>query len=309
MGGPWWVSSSEEAPASLDPAAVVFADEIAGQILAMTNDGLLSFKKVGGADGATLVPDLASSLPEVSADRLTYRFPLREGIRYLTGDPVRPEDFRYALERAFSVGRDAAFYFSSIDGAKGCRSDPSTCDLSDSIVTDAGSVTFRLSEPDPDLPFKLALPLAFPVPASTPAEDQGLTPVPATGPYEIVEAGPDRFELVRNERFDARPAGAQPEGFVDAISWRFGHDAEVAFDQLETGEVDVMTDEPMPEDLEFLAATDPDRVAQWPRAFALYVGMNLRKPPFDDVRVRRALNLAIDRRHVVDLLGVRRVGD
>ncbi len=111
-----------------------------------------------------------------------------------------------------------------------------------------------------------------------------------------MEAGPDRFELVRNERFDARPAGAQPEGFVDAISWRFGHDAEVAFDQLETGEVDVMTDEPMPEDLEFLAATDPDRVAQWPRSFALYVGMNLSKPPFDDVRVRQAVNFAIDRR-------------
>ena len=45
----------------------------------MTNDGLLSFKRVGGADGATLVPDLASALPEVSADGLTYRFPLREG--------------------------------------------------------------------------------------------------------------------------------------------------------------------------------------------------------------------------------------
>ena len=163
-------------------------------------------------------------------------------------------------------------------------------------------MTFNLSRPDPDLPFKLALPAAFPVPATTPIEDQGLAPVPATGPYEIVEAGPDRFELVRNEVFDARPAGAQPEGFVDAISWRFGQEVEAAFDQLETGEVDLMTDEPTPEDFEFLAATDPDRVAQWPKAISLYVGMNLSKPPFDDVRVRQALNFAIDRRHVVDLV-------
>jgi peptide/nickel transport system substrate-binding protein len=87
---------------------------------------------------------------------------------------------------------------------------------------------------------------------------------------------------------------------VDAISWRFEQEAGTAFDQLETGEIDLMTDEPMPEDLEFLAATDPDRVAQWPRSFVVYVGMNRSKPPFDDVRVRQAVNFAIDRREVLD---------
>ena len=116
----------------------------------------------------------------------------------------------------------------------------------------------------------------------------------------VAETGSDRFELVRNERFEARPAGAQPEGFVDAISWRFGQDVGTAFGQLETGEVDVMTDEPMPGDLEFLAATDPDRVAQWARAFVVYVGMNLGKPPFEDGSVRKAVNFAIDRREVLE---------
>ena len=88
---------------SLDPAVVVYNDRFGGQILSITNDGLLSFKKVGGPDGATLVPDLASALPEVSDDGLTYRFPLREGIRYSNGDPVRPEDFRHAVERAIAL--------------------------------------------------------------------------------------------------------------------------------------------------------------------------------------------------------------
>ena len=102
-GGTLVVSSPDEAPLSLDPAFVVYADDAGGQILSITNDGLLSFKKVGGAEGATLVPDLASALPEVSANRLSYRFPLREGVRYSTGDPVRPEDFRYAIERGISI--------------------------------------------------------------------------------------------------------------------------------------------------------------------------------------------------------------
>ena len=91
-GGTLTVSSGAEqkAPKSLDPAVVVYNDSLGGQILSITNDGLLSYKKVGGPDGATLVPDLASALPEVSADGLTYRFPLREGIRYSTGDPCAP---------------------------------------------------------------------------------------------------------------------------------------------------------------------------------------------------------------------------
>ena len=63
------------------------------------------------------------------------------------------------------------------------------CDLQDSIVVDEEAVTFHLATPDPELPLKLAMPFAFPVPADTPAEDQGMEPVPATGPYVIAEAG------------------------------------------------------------------------------------------------------------------------
>ena len=137
-GGTLTVSSAVEAPTSLDPAIVRYNDGIDGQILSVTNDGLLSYRKVGGPDGATLVPDLASALPEVSADGLTYRFPLRGGIRYSTGDPVRPEDFRRALERSVSKDNEMAEYFSAIAGAEACRDDPSTCDLSASIVAMMG---------------------------------------------------------------------------------------------------------------------------------------------------------------------------
>ena len=80
---------------SLDPALAY--DENIWQILTITSDGLLGYTRVGGPEGTTLVPDLASALPDVSADGLTYRFPLREGIRYSTDEPVLPEDFRYGL--------------------------------------------------------------------------------------------------------------------------------------------------------------------------------------------------------------------
>ena len=71
----------------------------------MTNDGLTAFKRVGGSDGARVVPDLAISLPTPTDGGLTYTFQLRSGIRYSNGQPVRPEDFRRAIQRTFRLGR------------------------------------------------------------------------------------------------------------------------------------------------------------------------------------------------------------
>jgi YVTN family beta-propeller protein len=314
-GGTLTVSSADtmreslDGRRSLDPAIVVFNDYIGGQILSITNDGLLSFKKVGGADGATLVPDLASALPEVSADGLTYRFPLREGIRYSSGDTVRPEDFRHAVERAIALNADSplaadiAALYSAIDGAEACRKDPSTCDLSGSIVTDAEAVTFHLARPDPDLQLKLAMPWAFPVPVATPVKDQGLDPLPATGPYMIVEAGPEGIDLVRNPEFHEWSGAAQPDGFVDAIGWRFDEEPAEAFDRLDAGELDWMTNPPV-EDLKSLQAAHPDQVVVRPNLATHSLGLNVGTPPFNDERVRQALNYAIDRNRVVELRAV-----
>jgi YVTN family beta-propeller protein len=300
-GGTLTVSSAFEPPATLDPASN--EDFIGWQILSITNDGLLAYRKVGGPGGATLVPDLASALPEVSADGLTYRFPLRGGIRYSTGEPVRPEDFRHALERTLSLNSGWAYLYFAIDGARACGKAPSACDLSGSIVADEEAVTFHLAHPDPDLPFKLALPPAFPVPVSTPGADQGLDPVPATGPYMIDEAGADGLEVVRNPEFDEWSGAAQPDGFVDAISWRFHQEVGTAFDRLSAGEVDWMTNTPAPEDLASLLTAHPDQVVFSPLPGTVYVGFDLDTPPFDDPRVRQAVNFAIDRDHVLELLG------
>ncbi|MEO8476527.1 MAG: ABC transporter substrate-binding protein [Actinomycetota bacterium] len=300
-GGTLSVSSPTKAPTSLDPAVVYSG--IPWQILSITNDGLLAYKKIAGPDGNTLVPDLASALPSVSPDGLTYRFPLREGMRYSTGDPVRPEDFRHALERSASLNPGLASLFSAIAGVQACPKDPSTCDLSRSIVTDAGAVTFHLVRPDPDLPFKLALPPAFPVPVATPVKDQGLVPVPATGPYMIANAGVDGIELVRNPQFHEWAGAAQPDGFVAAISWRFEEGPANAFDRLSAGELDWMADASQANDLASLQAAHPAQVVLAPISSTIFLGMDVRKPPFNDKRVRQALNYAIDRGHMVDLLG------
>jgi YVTN family beta-propeller protein len=300
-GGTLTVWSGDQAPKTLDPAVVY--ESVGWSILSITNDGLLAFKKVGGPEGATLVPDLASALPQVSDDGLSYRFPLRQGIRYSTGDPVRPEDFRRGLERAISLEPAAAGLFGAIEGADACAADPASCDLADSISVDDEAVTFQLARPDADLPFKLAMSFAFPVPARTPIEDQALDPVPATGPYMVTEAGPDGIEVVRNPAFRQWSGAAQPDGFVDSISWSFKEDPATAFERLSTGELDVMASPPRTKDLESITAEHPDQVVHAPLAGTMFVGFDVLKPPFDDQRVRQAVNYAIDREHVVELLG------
>ena len=177
------------------------------------------------------------------------------------------------------------------------------CDLTDSIAVDGESVTFTLSRPDSALPFKLALPMAFPVPADTPSEDQGFDPLPATGPYVVETASKEVVHLVRNDAFREWSGAAQPEGFLDEITFRFDAPPVDAFDRLEAGEVDVMLETPVPEDLDALRSQHPDRVASWPAASTFFIGFDVLRPPFDDERVRQALAYAIDRDHIVDLLG------
>ena len=300
-GGTLSVSTDRDVPVTLDPA--VADDETAWQILAITGDGLLAYKKVGGPDGATLVPDLASTLPEVSADGRTYRFPLREGIRYSTGAPVRPVDFRRGLERAIALSEYAAGIFGAIDGADTCARRKARCDLSGSVVTDPEAVTLRLARPDPDLPFKLALPFAFPVPVTTPMKDQRRKPIAATGPYVVTKADAETIELARNDSFQEWSRSAQPVGFVDAILWRFGESPAIAFDRLDAGKLDWMASRPQAEDLSSLQAAHPDRIALSTAPLTWFVGYDVLRPPFDDARVRRALNDAIDRAQVVELAG------
>ena len=106
-------------------------------MLSVTNDGLVGYRRTGGPVGNTLVPDLAQALPAPADGGRTYTFHLRPGIRYSTGAPVRPEDFRRAIERDFRLsylGGGAGLY-SGIPGAGQCVRAPGHCDLARGIIT------------------------------------------------------------------------------------------------------------------------------------------------------------------------------
>jgi ABC-type transport system substrate-binding protein/DNA-binding SARP family transcriptional activator len=300
---------------SVDPA--VFAGLGQWQMLSLTNDGLVTYRRIGGIAGDTLVPDLATELPSPTGNGRIYTFHLRSGIRYSDGTPVRPEDFRHAIERAFQVGNGyPQSFYTGIVGAQQCARTPRTCALRRGIVTDdrANTITFRLSAPDPDFLYKLAFPIADAVPASVPSRDMGRHSLPATGPYmtESVALTPrplDReqgrgirsWTLVRNPRFREWSADAQPRGYPDRIVLKANTQAPQAASAIEHG-VDVLLS-PTTRELPQLERQSTIQLHSNPNAATFAFVMNTRVAPFDRLAVRRALNYAIDRKRVLALAG------
>ncbi len=150
-------------PTSIDPALLY--PWVQGEFSDATYDTLVTFQKTGGSTGLQLIPDLALAVPTVSADGTVYTFTLRPGLRYSTGRPVRPEDFRYAIERVLDLNPAASSFLDGIAGAADCVPGK-LCNLAQGVAVDdtADTVTFRLTAPDPDFLDKLTFEFTAPVP-------------------------------------------------------------------------------------------------------------------------------------------------
>jgi YVTN family beta-propeller protein len=277
----------------------------------VTGDGLVGLQHVAGRDGTQIVPDLAIALPTPEDGGRIYRFVLRPGIRYSTGAVVRARDVRYSIERLWklrpfhggtSPGRD---FLGAIAGTEQCTREPATCDLSRGIVTEGDSVvTFHLTRPDPEFLHKLTLPFAFVLPEGTSLRPSDVAPVPATGPYMVASAEPGhRYVLTRNPHFREWSQAAQPDGYPDRIELRLDVPKARQIDAVLRGEADAIPDGVPPGRLRELRTQHAARTHVEPEPSDVMVILNTRVPPFDDIRVRRALNVGIDRRAVVRAIG------
>jgi ABC-type transport system substrate-binding protein len=276
------------------------------QVAEITNDGLVAYRKVGGVAGGSIVPDLATALPQPGNGGRSYTFQLRRGIRYSNGRRLRASDFRYGAERQFRAGSQGTlFTFDTLVGGAACLRRPKSCSLKKGIATDdaAGTVTYRLVRPDPAFLYKLALPFGDAVPPGSPTL-KSQRPLPATGPYKVARwvVGKELL-LVRNPYFHQWSAEAQPDGYPDRLHWMLRVPAEREVTLVEHGKADVM-----------LERTPPDRFAELQTRYASqshlyffpvtpFFFLNTRVPPFDRVEARRAVSFALDRNRIVEIQG------
>jgi peptide/nickel transport system substrate-binding protein len=219
---------------------------------------------------------------------------------------VKASDVRSSLERLFTLRphppEEIGQFYGAIAGAEDCGL--RRCDLSRGIVTDdaARTVTFHLRAADPIFLYKLALTFASVLPAGMSSHQAVRRPVPATGPYRIANVEPGRsIRLVRNPRFREWSSAAQPEGLPDEIVMATIGPQQRRVSLVTQAKADLTT-----QDLLHPFRLGPALRAQlrrYPLPVTFYFFINPTKPPFDDVRARRALNYAIDRNKVLRLAG------
>jgi YVTN family beta-propeller protein len=275
--------------------------------LSVVYDGLVALRKSGGTQGYTLVPDLATTLPLPTDGGRTYTFTLRPGVRYSNGALVRASDFRRGIQRQLTIGANPAYY-TGITGARRCQVHPRGCQLAAGITTNdaAGTVTFHLTQADPDFLYKLALLLAVPAPPGTSSAVIGRAPfLPGTGPYMISQYRPGTsFTLVRNPHFRQWSYAAQPAGYPDII--RFDHVADPgrqlsAVLARRADLVDLLANS---QPSRGLGLRYPTRLHSSLLTGTTYVFLNTRQTPFNNLQARQAINYAIDRAHLMSLFGL-----
>lgn len=288
-------------PDSLDPA--LSYDPVAWESLWVTYTPLLTYRHAEGNAGTQLVPGLAEELPEISADGTRYELSLREDLVYSDGSPVRAGDFEHAVKRVLALESPGTSFFSRIVGVdEYLERDEPEADIA-GIETDDGSgrITIELAAPDATFANVLAMTFAAPVPGDTRFRDLTKEPPPGVGPYMITSSDPGRgFVLERNDRFDV-PGLPSPE--LDRIEAEIVRDARRATEDVIRGDLDYIADPPAPDQLAEVRERYADRYAEFTTTSTYYFFLNSSMAPFDDRRVRAAVNLAIDKRAIAALFG------
>ena len=342
-GGTLDVAMLSDFQAALDPAKEyeAVAAELFRCCLLRT---LVAFEGVPGAEGGSeLQPDLATELPTVSEDGLTWTFTIKDGIAY--GPPyqdqtVTSQDFVRALEREAdpqaSVG-GYSFYYSVIDGFDE-YSEGKASTISGLSTPDDHTLEVTVTEPTGDLGQRFSLLATAPVPplgkapmgaAEGHTADYGRFLI-STGPYMIQgsedldrDQAPDDQDpisgyvpgrslvLVRNPSWQASQDTLRP-AYVDEIDIAFAGELADLYAKVQAGDLDVVFDAGPPPDVIKEYSTDPalkPNLRVFESDNVSYLEMNILEPPFDDVHVRKAMNLAIDKQGLRTLLGGEVKGD
>jgi peptide/nickel transport system substrate-binding protein len=168
----------------------------------------------------------------------------------------------------------------------------------------AGTVTIHLTAPDPEFPYKLAVPHATILPKDSPATDAGTKPLPTTGAYMVASYDPNRaLKLTRNPNFTEWSRDAQPQGYPDEIDENFGLSVEAEVTAVENGQADWVFDPPPADRLNEIGTTYAGQAHVNPLTAFWYLTLNVNIPPFNNPLARQAINWAVDRTALVRLYG------
>ncbi|GAB6096117.1 ABC transporter substrate-binding protein [Desulfatiferula olefinivorans] len=253
------------------------------------------FDSLTTRDAALAVrPLLAESFTALNANEWEVR--LKPNVRFHNGDALTARDVRFTFHRVIDTG--------AIDGRTSPRKDLFS-PLAEVRVIDDLTVRFITRTPWPVLPLMLSLQEIVPEAYLTAVGTVAFGDAPVgTGPFRFVEKRADQTLIL--ERFDgyvlAGPADAGTDHIpVSRLTITAESDMIRRMALLKRGETDIISEVPV-ESLTMLVMNPEIEVMARPASRSCFAELNCRKPPFDDRRVRLAMNYAMDRRMIVDTL-------
>lgn len=284
-------------PDALDPALARTVE--AWTAMYDTYLPLLTYARADGQAGSKVVPALAESLPKISDDGKTYTLTLHKGLKYSDGAPVKASDFAASVERMFKLNSGGSPFYTGIVGAEKFAETKSGGIPGIETDDKTGKIVIHLTRPRGTFTNELALMYVAVLPADTPAKNLTADPPPGTGPYEIVKSEPGRgWSYDRNpqwEKANAEQISSVPSGHVDKIDIKVVSNPTTQVNEVERGSSDWMQTT-IPTDL-YNGVKEKYEGTQFrvePTISNYFFWMNTTKAPFDDLKVRQAVNYALN---------------
>lgn len=280
----------KENPSTLDPAMIV--DVGGAKIAAKLYNGLVAF----GEDLA-LIPDIAESWT-LSSDGRRYNFKLKKGVRFFNGREVTASDFLYSFERVLDpkTRSPRTWVLSRIKGSQQLMQGK-TKHLKGICVKGRYELEITLDKPFAPFVNLLGLTTAYVVPREE-TENYGADFAfhgSGTGPFMLEQWRHNQFLILKAHK---NYFGGEP--LLAGIHYKIIPEDFTALVEFERGDIDLLPEITASEYGRY--ANDPQWQPYFKTAACLntyYLGLNCQKPPFNDVRVRRALNFAIDRAKIL----------
>lgn len=291
--------NNQEEPTSLDPP--IGFDERSYDILTNLMEGLTRLGKNQEPE-----PAMAKEW-KVSEDKKKYTFTLRDGVKWSNGEPVTAQDFEYAWKRMLdpktAPPSPAAFLAYVIEGAEAFNSGKGKAEDVKVKAINEKTLEVTLAKPASYFLNMVANPALFPVHKKTVESNKNWATESSTyvsnGPFKMSEwKHNDEIKMIKNESYwDAANVK------LDGVTWKMIDDLGTEYQMYQTGELHATTNVP-PDLSDQLFAENKAKVEDG--AGTYFYRFNIKKEPFDNVNIRKAFNLALDRQKIVDLINKRK---